>query len=505
MILLVGVLAVVFVRADVDRPFQSRNIRTAAVVLGTSGGLLFWLLLLSRLPWRRRGAILAGVVGCLGLLWVLVRIEGVSGDLVPQLTWRWTPPKSATVRSTATPVSSSVAPVASPASTGQSGEYPQFLGPHRNGNLPGLKLATNWVAQPPTLLWRQPVGPAWSGFAVQGDLAITQEQQGTNECVTAVHRLTGQRVWQHQDAGHYINTLAGEGPRATPTIVGEKVVTFGATGWLNCLELRTGNVLWQRDVRTEHSAGIPEWGFTSAPLVADDRVIVSVGGKPERSLVAYRLSDGEFLWGGGKASPGYSAALATRLAGQEQIVIFNDENLAGHSPTNGAVLWNYRWRRSHPHVAVPIVLDGDQLLVSSGYGTGSALVQIQVTNGTWKANEIWKSTRFRSKFCNPVARAGFAYGLDDGMLACLDLKTGELAWKEGRYGHGQVLLVEDVLLVTAEDGRVMLFAVDPKSPRLITEFKPLSGKCWNPPALAGDLLLVRNETEAACYRVALRP
>jgi outer membrane protein assembly factor BamB len=499
LILVIGAVVVVVFQMDAERAFQARNLRSAGAVLATLAALLLWLLLFSRLPWRRRFRIVGGVLGLAVLGAIVFRFQGFSGDLVPQFTWRWNRPTKPVTQAPGLPVSAVAAPVQQ--ETPRS--FPQFLGPTRDAMLPELRLATNWVSRPPVLLWRQPVGGAWSGFAVQGDWAITQEQVGEDECVTAFHSVTGERRWQRRDVARYQNPLAGEGPRATPTIVGDRVVTFGATGWLNCLELTTGKLVWQRQVKDEFSAGLPEWGFTSAPLVGDGRVVVSVGGRKDRSLVAYALGDGTFLWGGGKASPGYSAAVFARFAGEEQVVIFNDEHVSSHSPTNGAVLWTYPWKKNHPHVAVPIRLENDRLLISSGYGTGSGLIQVQRTNDTWKAHELWKSTRFRSKFSNPVARDGFAYGLDDGMLACLDLATGELAWKEGRYGHGQVLLVGGRLLVTAEDGRVLLFEISPKQATLLTLFQPLQGKCWNPPALAGDLLFVRNETEAACYRIPL--
>lgn len=499
LILLIGAAVVVVFQLDAERAFQARNLRSAGAVLATLAALVLWLLLFSRLPWGRRFQIFGGVLSVAVVGAVIFRFQGFSGDLIPQFTWRWNRPTKPLTNLPAPPTPSIAAPV--PLENPRN--FSQFLGPNRDATLPDVRLATNWVSRPPVLLWRQPVGSAWSGFAVQGDWAITQEQQGEQECVTAFHSVTGQRRWQRQDSGHYQNPLAGEGPRATPTIVGERVVTFGATGWLNCLDLNTGKLIWQHQVKEEFSAGLPEWGFTSAPLVGDGRVVVSVGGRKDRSLVAYALSGGAFLWGGGKASPGYSAPVFARFDGEEQVVIFNDEHVSGHSPTNGAVLWTYPWKKSHPHVAVPIRLEQDRLLISSGYGTGSGLIQIQRTDDGWKAHELWKSTRFRSKFCNPVARDGFAYGLDDGMLACLDLATGELVWKEGRYGHGQVLLVGGRLLVTAEDGRVLLFQISSKQATLLTEFQPLQGKCWNPPALAGDLLFVRNETEAACYRVPL--
>ena len=148
------------------------------------------------------------------------------------------------------------------------------------------------------------------------------------------------------------------------------------------------------------------------------------------------------------------------------------------------------------------MLEGDRVLVSSGYGVGSELLHIQPDDtGMFRAERLWKTNRLKAKFNNLVTRDGYVYGLDDGILACLEIATGDLKWKDGRYGHGQFILVRDVLLVTAENGQVALIDPVPTERRELTRFQALEGKTWNPPALAYDLLLVRNDQEAACYRL----
>jgi outer membrane protein assembly factor BamB len=189
-----------------------------------------------------------------------------------------------------------------------------------------------------------------------------------------------------------------------------------------------------------------------------------------------------------------------------QILIFNHHAIFGHDTTTGQVLWQHPWDSKQPHVAVPVALGGDRVLVSSGYGVGSELLQItRDETGKFNVNRLWKTNRLKAKFNNLVTRAGYVYGLDDGILACLDLATGELKWKDGRYGHGQFILVRDVLLITAENGEVVLVDPMPTERRELAKFQALDGKTWNPPAMVGDLLLVRNDQEAACYRLPVAP
>jgi outer membrane protein assembly factor BamB len=159
------------------------------------------------------------------------------------------------------------------------------------------------------------------------------------------------------------------------------------------------------------------------------------------------------------------------------------------------------WPGGHPHIAMPIVLPGDKVLLSSGYGTGSELLEVKQSEGKWTVNRLWKSVRLKSKFANLFHRDGFIYGLDDGIMACIDARDGSLKWKEGRYGHGQMIEVGDVLGVMAESGDWVWVRMNPEKHEELAKFSVLKGKTWNPPALAGKYLLVRNDREAACFEL----
>ena len=382
-------------------------------------------------------------------------------------------------------------------------DYPQFLGPNRDATLHGIKLARDWSLRPPRLVWRQPIGEGWSAFAIVGNSVITQAQEGKKEKVVCFELKTGELQWSHSDLARFEVAPAGIGPRATPTIAGNRVYTLGATGLLNCLDFATGQSIWSTGIVHDNRSKVADWGMSGSPLIINDLVVVSAGGMEGRSLAAYHKDTGKFMWGGGSDSSGYSSPQLRSLAGIPQILIFNYKSVVAHNPNSGHVLWRYAWPSAEP-VAQPIPLPNDQLLVSSGYGIGSKLLHIQRdTEGKLGANLLWESRGLKAKFTNVVYRDGYVYGLDDGILVCLDISDGKRTWKKGRYGHGQMILVDDLLLVQAESGDVVLLEANPTSHVELGRFPALMGRTWNNPTLAAPYLLVRNDREAACYELPL--
>ncbi len=490
-ILVLALAALVWSWGFGDRIRQQRVTLTFPVVILTAMLLLAWFLFFSRLRPRVRLLGFAAVAGLGVLLAATVRISGVTGDLVPILSWRWSRGLEAAPE-----------PEAGAGATGGRA-YPQFLGPGRDATLSGVGLARDWRARPPVEVWRRRVGEGWSSFAIAGDLAITQEQRGSEELVVAYRLSTGDVVWSHSDEARYERTIAGIGPRATPTIAGDRVFTLGATGIVNGLDLATGERLWSRDLVAELRAGIPEWGKSCSPLVVDGRVVVSAGAKGA-SLAAYDAETGELAWKGGSDRSGYASPILATLAGVPQIVIFNHASVAAHDPATGEPLWEFGWPATQPNVAQPLPLAGDRLLISAGYGIGAKMLRIERgADGALTAKLLWESPRLKAKFAHYVEHGGYVYGLDDGVLVCLDPESGERCWKSGRYGHGQLLLVDDLLLIQAEDGSVVLVEPDPSEHRELGRFAAFDRKTWNNPALAGPYLLVRNDREAALYELPL--
>lgn len=501
--IVMGALAlgtICWVRAHTDWPFQKRNLETAKAVIIATGLLLIWWTFFSRARWRLRLGVLASFFLLVAAVPALFRIRGVSGDLLPIFEFRWAKhelPSSVQTNSVSTFPSLNVS---------TNNVFPQFYGPNRDGVLPDLTLETNWAAHPPVLLWKQKIGAAWSGFAIVGEIGVTQEQRGEDECVVAYEVKTGRQLWLHADRTRYATVIAGEGPRATPTIVSNRVFTCGATGRLNCLGLASGKVIWSRDIVAEAKGRVPGWGCASSPLIVDGMVIVHGGEDTGHALFAFQSEDGKPVWSAGSASPSYASPVLATLGGVRQVLAFNHRQTAGYDAASGATLWERPWGNGNPSCSAPVVISTNRVLFSGGYGVGAELLEL-AGDGADKmaAKLIWKSPRMKAKFAHLFALNGFLYGLDDGVFACVNLADGAQQWKEGRYGHGQGLLVGGNYLLMAESGELVLLRPTPEAPNELARFSVFGTKTWNPPALAGEYLLVRNDLEAAGLRLQLAP
>lgn len=488
-IALLGIVTIIGVQMYEEWPFQKRNLISYEIGLVVCGALLIWWLFLSRVRVAVRLRVLGWLLVMDLILVALVKITGVTGDLIPIFDWRWRMQVEA-APSSAAKLSAKVPHT----------DFPQFYGPGRNGVLAGPRLASDWAQHPPQLVWKHPIGAGWSGFVVVGELCITQEQHEGEECVTAYDLSTGQQRWMHRDPTHFDTTIGGAGPRATPTVDHGHVFALGATGLLNCLELATGKIIWTRDVVKAVESKLPMWGMASSPLIVNDLVMVHGGEEGTHSLMALRCSDGEIVWKAGK-TPSYATPIFATLAGVPQVLAFHHGIIAGHEVKTGAELWQRPWGNGNVVCASPLVIGADEVLFSSGYGVGAELLKLSRQGDGVQVESLWQSTRMKAKFSHLFTREGCVFGLDDGVFACVDLKDGARQWREGRYGHGQGLVVGEHYLLMAESGELVLLRPTRAAPNELGRFRVFHSKTWNPIALAGDLLLVRNDREAACLRL----
>ena len=260
---------------------------------------------------------------------------------------------------------------------------------------------------------------------------------------------------------------------------------MGATGILNALELASGKRLWSRDVVRETGAAIPEWGRSCSPLVVDGRVVVIAGGSAAAGSWPTTRRAASPPGPRAKAAPSYSSPTLLTLAGRPQVVVLNSGASAGTIPRPAPCCGSSPSPASSRTSRMPLLLAPDRLLVSAGYGVGSKAYRVSDERRALRATLEWESPRLKSKFANLLLHGGFVYGLDDGVLTCLDPANGERRWKSGRHGHGQLLLVAGLLLVQTEEGELVLVDPSPDAYRELTRFAALDGKTWNPPALAG--------------------
>lgn len=475
--------------------------------------LLLWWTFWSKLPWRTRGIGLLLIALLAGTSLAAFRFDEFDGAMIPRFSPRWLPSKKERAAEFFRQAADKKAPakpddLADESLIPTDGDWPAFRGPNRDDVVLGEKLRSDWEARPPKLLWKQPIGSGWGTFAVIGRRAWTLEQRGENEMCVCYDVETGRERWTHSDAVRFSSPQGGVGPCSTPTVHDVKVFTQGGTGILNCLDATTGQRIWTRN--TLDDAGSPnlEWGQCGSPLIVDGLVIVNPGSNDEASqaknseVIAYRSDTGDKVWASGNRRGSYSSPHLATFSGTRQVLIYDGLGLLALSPENGQELWKFDWANTpQVNAAQPILVGDQRVLIGSGYGQGSVLIGWTRNAGdeSQEPQMLWKSTQFKLKFNGGVRRGDLVFGLDEGLLTCLDLRTGKRLWKQGRYGYGQMLLVDDKLLILSEEGDVVLVTASSESPRELARFHAIDGKTWNHPVLSRGRLLARNSDEAACF------
>ncbi len=495
---------------------------------------LMWITFASSWPTRVRLLPLAVIVLMVGGFFAVFEIKAVSGYTVPRFGYRWgkePDQRLEDIAGTAPQEAPDQDPAAQEELPQDPNAFPQFLGPDRNNRLPGPKLATDWTANPPQERWRMPIGAGWSGFAAQHGRIYTMEQRGENELVTCydIENLNEKGeptlIWATGIEARHYTVMGYVGPRCTPLLFDGRVYASGATGVMRCLDQATGEVVWQHDLKEMYDVS-PEveknniaWGRANSPLAYElpDRkiVIIPAGGDPKTklgaiSLVAFDAATGETVWTGSHHQISYASPCTIQVDGNDQICSINEASITGHDPATGKELWSMDWPgSSHANATCSQVhaLGNNQFFVSKGYGQGARTFEVKPSgDGGFKVETLWDNARvLNTKFTNVSIQGDEVFGIDDGILEKVKIGGKRPEWRERGFGHGQVLLVGDVLLVMGEEGN--LAAVDTKSDKYheFARIKALSSEVaatWNPMCLYGNLLLVRNAEEAACYQLA---
>jgi hypothetical protein len=446
--------------------------------------------------WRRVTMVATILVVCIG--WMLVRSDGITGHGDPKLTWRFTETheERLLLQTGAEPMTLRLSLEATEAEA----DWPGFRGLNRDGIVRGMRIETDWSASPPVELWRRPIGPGCSSFAVSGTLLYTQEQRGDQEVVACYKVNSGEPVWRHRDAVRFWDSHAGAGPRGTPTLSNGRVYTLGATGILNVLDARDGTVVWSRNAASDSDTEIPKWGFTSSPLVVNDAVIVAAAG----TLVAYDLATGELRWSSTVGGGSYSSPHLLTIDGVAQVLLMREVGATSVDPDSGMLFWEYKWPGGDRIVQPALTTDGDVLINSGGLELNLRCITIAQGTEGWNIEERWTSRGLKPNHNDFVVHEGYAYGFNGPRLACIDVKNGKRMWQGGRYG-GQLLLLadQDLLLVITEKGDLALVMAVPDKRNELARIPAIEGKTWNHPVLAGNILVVRNSQEMAAFRLPL--
>ena len=378
--------------------------------------------------------------------------------------------------------------------------WPDFRGPQRDGVYRGGAIQTTWPATGLRPLWKQPIGGGYASFVVAGNRAFTIEQRGAQEVVAAYAVTSGRELWTAAWDGEFQESMGGDGPRATPTWADGVVYALGAMGELRAIDEVSGRTRWRTNILQDAGAANLQWGMAAAPLIVDDGVVVLPGGAAGQSVLAYSRATGQRLWAALPDQATYASPMLVTLGGVRQILIVTAERLVGLSTDGASILWSHAWPAPNGiNAAQPLLVGDDRIYVSSGYGMGAAVIQVSRSGDDFSSREMWRNTRMKNRFASAVLHDGVIYGLDESILAAIDASTGELKWKGGRYGYGQLLLADGHLIVLTEDGDLVLVRATPTRHEELARFAVLNGKTWNPPALAGGILLIRNLAEMAAF------
>jgi outer membrane protein assembly factor BamB len=459
--------------------------------------LVAWAVATRRLSDRLRRASLLVIILLTCAAFTLIRTGGLTAEFDQDLHFRWTKTSEELLLAQGDePTALPATPIAAKTGT----NWPGFRGSERDSVVRGVRIESDWSKSPPVELWRRPIGPAWSSFAVQGDLVYTQEQRGKDEVVACYNLITGKPVWRHGDPVRFWESNAGAGPRGTPTLSGGRVYTLGATGVLNALDATDGAVVWSRNAASDTKTKLPVWGFASSPLVVGDVVVVATAGK----LAAYDVATGNPRWFGPDGGSGYSSPHLITINGVPQILLLSGTGATSVAPSDGKQLWEYQLPPG-PRIVQPAVTAEGDVLTHDGEGSDMRRIAVSQGPGGWTVAERWSSAGLNPYFSDFVIHEGHAFGFAGSSIACIDLKDGQGKWKGGRYGHGQLVLLsdQDLLLVLSEQGELALVGATPDQFTELARFPAIKGKTWNHPVLAGDVLLVRNGEEMAAFRLSL--
>ena len=482
----------------------------------------------------------------IGLLVGCFRFDGFSGEMFPQYSWRFTPARmelkevSATEANSAsaqtvaaedgsldssTEESSAITPSAVDVKAVAAIDSPQFLGRNRNGVQSERLFAVPANPNEAVELWNQGIGEGWSGFTVVGDRVFTMEQRDELECVTCYRLSDGELLWIDKYEARHQHALGGIGPRATPSYFDGKVYANGATGYLRRLDSKSGKLIWAQDLKElsgwslEQFDAVAFWGHACSPLIIESLgiCVMTLGGPvdeaaadengitaTDKALIALDLETGKERWRAGHDQFSYASPILMKSI--NQIVSVNEKTLSGHVPETGKQLWSYPWpgaTNAAANCASAMIAGDDQFIIGKGYGGGSALIKITQTGGKWDADAVWASSRvLKTKFNHTCILGDVGFGLNNGALQAARISTGESLWNQprrSRSGQGQVILIDDVLVVQSEYGDVVFVDADETEYRELGRLSPLSSKTWNVPTIAGRHLVVRNDRQAVCY------
>ncbi|MCX6345132.1 MAG: PQQ-binding-like beta-propeller repeat protein [Armatimonadetes bacterium] len=377
-------------------------------------------------------------------------------------------------------------------------DWPQFKGPSANGFAPDTGINKNWTKTPPKVLWTTPMNDdGYAGVSVGGGKVFVINHEGSKDILRAIDIATGKDAWTYT----YEDTdKANRGfARSTPIFDLGNVYSLSRLGILNCLKVKTGKLIWSRDICKDFNGKRPGWDYAYSPLIDKNKLIVMPGG-PDAGVVALDKKTGKtVIWQGGSNVSSYATPVLATIQGKQQYVTFDAVGLAGVDVASGKQLWSFPWKTDCDcNAATPIVM-GDSVYITSGYGHGCAMVDITAEG----AKGRWENKQMQAQFASPIFYKGYIYGAGDpNFLMCMDPKDGSIKWKQEGFGKGSIVGVDGTIIaMTGNTGEVVMVNLAPDAYKELGRIKPLEGDCWTAPIISNGKLIVRDKKNIACIAI----
>ncbi len=379
-------------------------------------------------------------------------------------------------------------------------DWPQFLGPNRDGTISDETFVRAWLKNGIREQWRIPVGAGYSGLVVQSNRIFKMERKGKDEWIVAMQASDGKRLWNVRTCSSPDDVYGGLGPRVTPSVDGDLVFTVSAQGDLLAFRAANGEQVWKRGLASELGWRPPAEGTSSSPLIQKGRIYLIIGGSKGNAFASFDRKTGKTLWTSQEDRTSYSSAVSWDFSGFPQVLFLSGSNLFSLNADSGKLLWKYPWPTfDWVNVATPVMIPPDRVFISAGYDQGAAMLRLNKKNdGTLEVSEIWRNREMKNHFNNSVYHNSAIYGFDNAILKAIDAQTGKTLWREKGFGTGSIVRAGNYLIILSDDGELACSKANPKALQIEAKLPVLKGKTWTPPAFADGKVFLRNQTEIVC-------
>ncbi len=368
---------------------------------------------------------------------------------------------------------------------GSAAEWPQYRGPARDGTSPETGILNPWPDEGPKVVWKRSIGTGFSGLTVAGGKLFTMMAEGGKEYACAFDGLTGEELWRTA-IGDEFPSQFGAGPRSTPAVLGKSAFFLGSYGDLVALDAKDGKQRWALHLTRDFGAMLPQHGFSTAPMVEGDLLVIEVGGGRGKAYAALDPKNGKTRWTTQDGAPTYTSPIAVTWGGERQLVALGDKQIVAVD-SDGALAWSHPWQGG---IAMPIFIAPDKLFVPSFQG--SMMAQLKASGDGVTVKQLWRSNEMKNHFNSSVVHDGYIYGFDNAILKCVSAATGERMWAKRGFGKGSLIVADGHLILLGERGQLAQAKASPEGFEEEGSFQALEGKCWTSPTLAGGRLYLRN-------------